>query len=319
MAFTYAYRGDDVVDGYLMRCLPAKDWQRTADVKQAQCVITHCYHLGALEDAYFEDDGLIKQAAPGTLLMDLSASTPSLSRELSAVAAVNDLRFVEAPLAPKDPFAPEAWTDPVGMACYVSGEKDHRAEVLPIAHLLADSVYETGGCGNASLAKAMHTVRQAADAVSAIEAQALFHGLGERGYNEGSDPLLDISFGRSFSECSQLLRAREFTGSFTVALFMSDVAAAMAAADDGELILPQLEAALHILELVGVIGGADKGVATLGLLYRDEAEGAEAGLDWGRAEGLYAEGYGEEGYGSHSAPTDEGFGFPDGFGGYSAN
>ena len=59
------------------------------------------------------------------------------------------------------------------------------------------------------------------------------------------------------------------------------------AADDAEIILPQAEATMHLLELLAVIGGADMAPAALSLVYRDEAAGAEAGLDWTRAEQAY--------------------------------
>lgn len=36
-------------------------------------------------------------AAPGTVLVDLSAATPNFAREINAVACVNDLVMVEAP------------------------------------------------------------------------------------------------------------------------------------------------------------------------------------------------------------------------------
>ncbi len=312
----YAYRGDEAAGAYVNRWLAAAGCERVAEVQQADAVFTHCFHTSAVEDAYFEEDGLIKHAAPGTLLVDLSASTPSLARELSAVASVNDLRFVEAPLAAADPFSPQAWVSPEAMVCYLSGEPADCDAAAPFAEALAAQVHPVGNYGSAQLAKAMNTVVQASRVMGALEANALLHGLGERGYSEGPDPLLDVPFGRSFAEAQKLIAAGEFDGAYTVALFMSDVAAAMAAADDGELILPHLEAALHILELGGVIGAADRGLAVLGLLYRDEAEGAAVGLDWSRAESLYAEGYPDDAVDDGAAYGDD---FPDGFGAYSDN
>lgn len=317
MSVTYCYRGNDTVGEYVARCLEQSEFERVTDVSEAEIVLTHCYHLGAIEDMYFEDDGLIKLASEGTLLVDLSASTPSLSRELSAVATVNDLRFVEAPLAPEDPFSRKAWNSPEAMVCFISGETDDCDAVRPIMNMLASKVFDAGNYGGAQLAKAMQTTLQAASVMGAIEANALFCTLNERGYSEGSDPILDIPFGHEFDEVSKLIASHEFSESYTIALFMSDVAAAMATADDGELILPHLEAALHISELAGMIGGADRGLALLGLLYRDEALGAEEGLDWTRAESLYAEPYNAEE--AYPEPPDDDYDFSGGFGDYYAN
>lgn len=311
----YAYRGDETAGAYVSRWLEACGCVRVDEVEQADAVFTHCFHTSAVEDAYFDENGLIMHSRPGTLLIDLSASTPSLAREISAVASVSDLRFVEAPLAASDPFSPEAWVSPAAMVCYLSGEPDDCEAAAPFAGALAAEVHLTGNYGAAQLAKAMKTVLQASQVMGALEADALRHGLSEQGYSEGPDPLLDVPFGRTFAEAQKLIASGEFESAYTVALFMSDVAAAMATADDGELILPHLEAALHILELGGVIGAADRGLAVLGLLYRDEAEGASVGLDWSRAESLYAEGYGDPPDGGF----DDGYDFPDGFGAYSDN
>ncbi len=49
------------------------------------------------------------------------------------------------------------------------------------------------------------------------------------------------------------------------------------AADDVELILPQAEAAMHLLELLAVIGGADKAPSSLSLIYGEEADCAAQG------------------------------------------
>ena len=78
---------------------------------------------------------------------------------------------------------------------------------------------------------------------------------------------------------------------------------------------------MHLLELMVVIGGADMNPKALSLLYREEAASAAHGLDWTRAEGLYAEhehGHAHD-HGHDAYDYDDDFGFPGGFGGYSAN
>ena len=70
---------------------------------------------------------------------------------------------------------------------------------------------------------------------------------------------------------------------------MAQLSASLMAADDADLILPQAEAAMHLLELLAVIGGSDKGLASLSLVYGSEKRCAEHGLDWTRAEGAFGE------------------------------
>ena len=85
---------------------------RTDDVEDADAVVTFCASQTALEDAYFDERGFVQAARPGTVLVDLSASTPSFARELNAVAVVSDLVFVEAPLVVGDMMAADAFSAP---------------------------------------------------------------------------------------------------------------------------------------------------------------------------------------------------------------
>ena len=59
---------------------------------------------------------------------------------------------------------------------------------------------------------------------------------------------------------------------------------------------------MHLLELLAVIGGADKAPAALSLVYGEESACAEAGLDWTRAEQAYG----------HAEDEDDGWDAPEG-------
>ena len=114
-----------------------------------------------------------------------------------------------------------------------------------------------------------------------------------------------------------------FDGTYTVEMFMAELSAALTAADDVDLILPQAEACLHLLELLAVIGGSDKAPAALALVYGEEKTCAEQGLDWTRAEQAYgdvAEGFDDLDDDGHDHGHDHGsFGDYPGYGAYSAN
>ena len=131
-----------------------------------------------------------------------------------------------------------------------------------------------------------------------------------------------------------------FDGGYTVEMLMGELSAALMAADNMDLILPHAEASLHLLELLAVIGGADKSPAALALVYGEEAACAEQGLDWTRAEQAYGEGIegfdeeeGFEGLGGcgdgcdcdhghdhgHDHGRDPYQGYPGPFGSFSAN
>lgn len=287
MIKTFAFKGDETIGEHVIDTLQGHGYLHVSDVKSADAVFVHCSHTGAIEDVFFDDDGLVKEALPETYLVNLSPSTPSLAREIAAVAAVNDLRCVEAPFALVDPFSKDGFAEASNLMIYMGGESQDCYAVEECLKVLADQVVMTDDAGSAQLAKVCHTIRQASHIIAAVEELALCHDLHQdtASHQAGEFPVFERDEG-----LLKLVRAvddKDFSSNYTTAYLMSDVAAAMATADDSDLILPQLEAALHILELFGIIGGADKDAAALALLYRDEEEGKAAGLDWERAENYY--------------------------------
>ncbi|MFR0707843.1 MAG: NAD(P)-binding domain-containing protein [Eggerthella lenta] len=98
MELSFVYSGNETVGAMVVSRLEAAGCTRTDDVAHAEAIITYCTSQTALEDAYFDEQGLVQAAGKGALLIDLSASTHSFARELNAVAVVSDLMSVEAPL-----------------------------------------------------------------------------------------------------------------------------------------------------------------------------------------------------------------------------
>lgn len=328
MSATFAFLGNAVVGSAVARGLESLGWARSDDAANADVVVTYFTHAGALEDAYFESDGLVKRAREGALLVDLSASTPSFIRELSAVATVNDLRFVEAPIVVADPTVAEAFAPENVQSYLASDDEDALAEAEALVKSFASTVTRAGSCGMAQLAKAACTAQLAAQVLGAVESHALFGTAGAQAKGAAVPARFPLA-----ERIIASVSSDDFEGDYTVELFMGDVAAAMTVADDEELILPQLEATMHLLEVLAVIGGADMAPSALTLLYRDEQASADNGLDWTRAAGLFNEGHdhdhqhdqdhsGEDDYSYEDYDDydeDDPFGFAGGFGGYSAN
>lgn len=328
MSMRFAYVGNDVMGAYVARQLAEAGWERVEDMASADAVFTYCTAQGLLEDAYFDDGGVVRSAQAGTLLVDLSPSTPAFARELSAVAAVNDLHPVEAPIAVVDPSGPDAFATADNFVCYLAGEEDDMARAREAVEALASTVRVEGGAGSAQLAKATHTVQLAAHLVAAVEAQALVRSTRESATSVDRLGGEVAALNALADNMVQAIEDDDFETGYPIEFIMADVAAAMTAADDVNLILPQLESALHLLELVAVIGGADQNPAVLSLLYREEEASAAHGLDWTRAEGLYGtddehdhhhhDGYGDpDDYDGYDDYDD--FGMTGGFGGFSAN
>ena len=275
MAKSYAYVGAPSFIGAVEGRLADAGFSRVSDVASADIVVTFATSGSALEDLYFGDEGLVTTAAPGSTLVDLSAATLNFAREINAVATVNDLVMVEAPatvrsLVAADAFARENLLGPVATEAELTDE---------------------GAPGRAQLLRNTHTLPLAADLVSAIEAVALDDA------SARSVGALDADQIPLFSPVSadpvvQAVRQQRYTGDYTAEMLLAELSAALMAADDAEVILPGVEATMHLLELLVVIGGvkfrvsdwaayknrsADMAPAALSLVYQDEAAGARAG------------------------------------------
>ena len=99
---TYTYLGHEIVGAYVAKQLEGISWIAVDDVRDADVVFTYFTHASALEDAYFEDEGIVKNARKETAFVDLSPSTLSVSREIFAVD-----KFMQEPVRCVQAYAEE--------------------------------------------------------------------------------------------------------------------------------------------------------------------------------------------------------------------
>ena len=333
MARSFAYRGNERFIEEVEPRLVDAGFARVDDPASADIVITYCSSQTALEDLYFDDNGIVEQVAPGSLVIDLSPMTPSFAREVNVVATVSDLTMIEAPLVVADMVAEPVYARE-NLSCFVASESESDQVASEVLGALVSSVHEMGAPGNAQLARAAYTVQVAAQVVSVLEAEALYRAARRSVTGSGLGDLHAGAIGAQAASVLDAVVSNRFDGGYSVEQLMAELSSAIMAADDVELILPQAEAAMHLLELLAVIGGADKAPSALSLIYGEEADCAAQGLDWTRAEQAYGNGktddddYDECGCGhDHESDRDEfddydGYGYDDSYGtgfGYSSN
>lgn len=290
MSKAYAFYGSPAIDAVLAPRLADAGLVRVEDVAAADVALTYCTSAAELEEAYFGTHGFVSDMAAGSLLIDLSAVSPSFARELNAVALVNDLAMVEAPLVVAAITSPEAFAKE-NLSCFAAGEEGAVERAREVLLAMFGQVHETGGPGTAQLARAAFTLQMVAQVISAIEADALYRSFRRSVAGAGLGSAQPGAASPWANDMMEAVASGRFEGPYTIEMFMGELSAALMAADDVELILPQAESAIHLLELLAVIGGAQKAPAALSLVYGDEASCAAAGLDWTRA---------EQAYGSHS-------------------
>lgn len=311
----FAYRGNPNLISAIEGRLSESGFMREGEIELAEYVITFCTSTSELEDLYFGDDGLVEHLNRGSVVVDLSATTPNFANEMNAVITISDVVFIEAPMVVRNQVSQSPF-ERSNLTCFAAGEDDTVDRARKLLDAIFGDVQIVGSPGIAQLARASNTLQKVAEVVSAIEANALFLGI-SRGIStlEVKDFEPEATSPEAYF-ILQAIREKRFDGSFTVGMLMNELSAAIMAADDSEIILPQAEAAFHLLELLAIVGGAQKSPAALALVYGNAKEDLwrEQGLDWARAQTLYNDdSHFEDDFGDSADEMDDIYDDEDGF------
>ncbi len=132
-------------------------------VEGADVVITMVPADPQVEAVAYGEDGILANAAPGALLIDMSSITPQTSVDLARAAAAGGkgLRVLDAPVSGGEAGAVEA-----ALSIMVGGELADYKEALPIFRALGRTVVHCGPHG------AGQTVKAANQLVVAVNLQA---------------------------------------------------------------------------------------------------------------------------------------------------
>ena len=190
-----------------------------AELGEASDIIVCMLPTGAIVRKVMES-GLADALAPGSLVIDMSSSVPTGSRDLHAWLAEKDIRFVDAPVSGAVPRATTGT-----LAIMVGAENDadfERAE--PVLNCMGDRIFRTGGIGTGHAMKALNNYTAAAGFAAASEALIM-------GSQFGLDPntaleIMNVSTGRNFSTEStigQNVLNGAFKSGFGLALLTKDV------------------------------------------------------------------------------------------------
>jgi len=143
-------------------------------VTEAEVVITMVPDSPDVEEVSFGDDGIYRNAKPGTLHIDCSTIRPDVTRGLAKTAADRDLRVIDAPVSGGQAGAVEA-----KLSIMVGGADDDVAQARPLLELMGSTVVHVGPIGSGQTVKAANQLMVAghlellAEAIVFLEAQGV--------------------------------------------------------------------------------------------------------------------------------------------------
>jgi 3-hydroxyisobutyrate dehydrogenase len=211
-----------------------------------------------VREVFLGPQGMLAGSKPGTILVDMTTSEPSLAREIYDAAKAKGVASLDAPVSGGDVGAKNGT-----LSIMIGGDKDVVAAVTPIFEAMGKTIVHQGGPGAGQHTKMVNQVLIAANMIALCE--ALLYG-----YKAGLDletVFKSVSVGAAGSKALEVLGprilARNFEPGFYVEHFIKDMGIALAEAERMNIALPGLALAKQLYEAVRAQGFGRKGTHAL--------------------------------------------------------
>ena len=188
-----------------------------------------------VREVFLGADGVLAGARPGTVIVDMTTSEPSLAREISDAAAGQGVASIDAPVSGGDVGAREA-----RLSIMVGGETEAIERVRPLFELMGTTIVHQGPAGAGQHTKMVNQILIASNMIGVCE--ALLYG-----YRAGLDldtVLGSVSTGAagswSLSNLAPRALQNDFAPGFAIEHFIKDMRIALAECQQLGLDLPGL-------------------------------------------------------------------------------
>lgn len=229
-------------------------------------VITIVGYPADVEEVYLAPEAIVECAGQGTLLIDMTTSSPALAKRIAEQAEIRDLHALDAPVSGGDIGARNAT-----LTIMMGGSEAACDAAEPLMRVLGKSVVRQGGPGAGQHAKMANQVAIAGSMIAMVEMLAYAEASGL----DKARVLESVKAGSAASWSLENLAPRilsdDFAPGFYVKHFVKDLRIALESAEEAGAALPGLVLAKRLYELLSDAGGADCGTQALWLLYADEA------------------------------------------------
>jgi 3-hydroxyisobutyrate dehydrogenase len=215
-----------------------------------------------VEQSYLGAGGIVEKARPGSLLIDMTTSSPLLARRISETASARGLESLDAPVSGGDLGAREA-----RLVIMAGGEAVAFGRAQPILALLGKNISLLGPAGAGQHCKMANQIAVSVAMVAWCEALAYAR-------RAGLDPAkvhASISGGAAGGWAMTNLAPRALAGDFAPGFYVKhirkDIGIAMASAKEMGLELPGLDCARRLYDRVAENGWEESGTQVLYRLY----------------------------------------------------
>jgi len=211
-----------------------------------------------VREVFLGSNGALAGSKPGTILVDMTTSEPSLAKEIYETAKAKGVYALDAPVSGGDVGAKNA-----ALSIMIGGDKEVVDAVLPIFEAMGKTIVHQGGPGAGQHTKMVNQILISSNMIAMCE--GLLYG-----YKAGLDletVFKSVSVGAAGSKALEVLGprilARNFEPGFYVEHFIKDMGIALAEAERMNLCLPGLALAKQLYEAVRAQGYGRKGTQAL--------------------------------------------------------
>ncbi|VVS93834.1 NAD(P)-dependent oxidoreductase [Desulfoluna spongiiphila] len=211
-----------------------------------------------VEEVYLGETGILKGAQPGSMVVDMTTTSPSLARRIHSQAKAMGVHAVDAPVSGGDVGARNAT-----LSIMVGGDKDAVDALTPLFEIMGTQIVHQGPAGSGQHTKMCNQIVIAGTMVGMCE--SLLYG--ERAGLDLEVMLSSITGGAaacwSLSNLAPRILKNEFDTGFFVEHFVKDMGIALEEAGRMNLALPGLALVNQLYQAVLAHGGARMGTQAL--------------------------------------------------------
>jgi 3-hydroxyisobutyrate dehydrogenase len=211
-----------------------------------------------VREVYFGNTGVLKGVKRGSILVDMTTTEPSLSKEIYKEARLKKATSIDAPVSGGDVGAMEGT-----LSIMVGGDKDEVERVMPLFQLMGKNIVYQGAAGSGQHAKMCNQIMVSGLMIGMCE--TLLYG-----YKAGLDLKTMLkSVSRGAAACWMLdnlaprILKRDFRPGFFVEHFIKDMGIALQEAERMNLSLPGLALVRQLYVAVEAQGHGRKGTQAL--------------------------------------------------------
>ncbi|OJW24587.1 MAG: oxidoreductase [Planctomycetales bacterium 71-10] len=227
-------------------------------------------HPSDVREVILGESGVLSAAAPGTILVDMTTSEPSLAVEIAEAAKARGVHSLDAPVSGGDVGAREG-----RLSIMIGGDEAVAESLRPLFQAMGKTIVRQGGPGAGQHTKMVNQTLIASNMVGVCEALLYAHeaGLDPETVLQSVGPGAAGSW--SLGNLAPRMIAGDYEPGFLVEHFLKDMGIALAESRRMGLAMPGLALAEQLYRAVAAQGKGRKGTQALILALADLSR-----VDW---------------------------------------